>query len=66
MKSTASLKGLAHASLAEKAEIRLRHMVDPDGQQLIQEISHHGEVLSSQMPGRYLATYWRGRCENLW
>ena len=44
----------------------LHWIVDPDGQQLLPEISYYGQCLSSEMPGSFLAAYWKGRRDKLW
>lgn len=45
---------------------RLHWLLDPDGKQLIPEISYYGECLSSEMPASFLAAYWRGKHEGFW
>jgi len=45
---------------------RLHWIVDPDGRQLLPEISYYGQCLSSEVPATFLAAYWRGRLEGLW
>jgi hypothetical protein len=47
-------------------ETRLHWIVDPDGQQLPQELRYYGQCLSSEMPASFLAAYWRGRRDGLW
>lgn len=44
----------------------LRCFFDPDGRQLLPEINYYGDCLSSELPGSFLAAYWKGRCERLW
>jgi hypothetical protein len=41
-------------------------MVDPDGKQLLPEISYYGQCLSSEMPASWPAAYWRGKQQGLW
>lgn len=57
---------LAVRLLESVNDIRMRWMYDPDGKQLIPELSYMDNVLSSEMPATYLATYWRGRLEKFW
>ncbi len=45
---------------------RLHWLYDPDGKQLLPEISYCGECLSSEMPASFLAAYWRGKHAGLW
>ncbi len=45
---------------------RLLWLFDPDGKQLLPEITYYGHCLSSEMPASFLATYWRGRLDGLW
>ncbi|MDF2668167.1 MAG: hypothetical protein K0R67_473 [Paenibacillus sp.] len=59
-------KQLALTIMDKVDDIRIRWMYDPDGKQLIPQLSHMDNVLSSEMPATYLATFWRGRCEGLW
>jgi hypothetical protein len=62
----ADARALALRMLESVDETRIRWMVDPDGKQIIPELSYMNDVLSSEMPATYLATYWRGRIEKLW
>ncbi|MBO9599088.1 MAG: hypothetical protein J7559_14875 [Cohnella sp.] len=62
----AEAKQLAIKLMASVDEIRIRWMYDPDGSQLIPELDYMNDVLSSEMPATYLATFWRGRHENFW
>lgn len=59
-------QGLALRIMESVDETRMRWMHDPDGEQVIRELSYMTNVLSSEMPATYLATYWRGRLEQLW
>ena len=43
-----------------------RWLLDLDGQQLLPEISYYGQCLSSEMPGSFLAAYWKGKRDKLW
>ena len=45
---------------------RLHWLFDPDGKQLVPEISYCGQCLSSEMPASFLAAYWRGKQQGLW
>ena len=40
---------------------RLRWMFDFDGKQLLPDLRHTYNILSSESPATWLATYWRGR-----
>jgi hypothetical protein len=57
---------LAYRILDGVDEVRLKWMHDPDGAQLIPELSHMGQCLSSEVLPTFLATYWRGRCARWW
>jgi hypothetical protein len=46
--------------------LRLRWIIDPDGQQLEPCNRVMENVLSSEGPSTYLIGFWRGRVENLW
>lgn len=56
----------AQRLLAQIDATRLLWMVDPDGRQLLPEISYYGQCLSSEVPSTFLAAYWRGRLDGLW
>ena len=45
---------------------RLRWMIDPDGQQLLPPYRYMAGLLSSESPGLFLTTYWKGRWNQLW
>ncbi|MBO9608229.1 MAG: hypothetical protein J7639_19885 [Paenibacillaceae bacterium] len=47
-------------------DVRMRWQYDPDGNQIIPELDYMNNVLSSEMPATFLATFWRGRLERLW
>jgi hypothetical protein len=59
-------RGLAMRIMEKIDRTRLKWMIDPDGQQLIPELRYMGQVLDSELAPTYVATYWRGRLENLW
>jgi hypothetical protein len=59
-------KSVAQGMMASLDWKRLHWLFDPDGEQLIPEISYYGECLSSEVPASFLAAYWRGRCDGLW
>jgi hypothetical protein len=44
----------------------LHWLLDTDGKQLLPEISYYDDCLSSEVPGSFLASYWKGKCDNLW
>jgi len=62
----AQAKDLALRILQSTDENKLRWMLDLDGKQLLPHFRYMGQSLSSEMPATFLATYWRGRLENLW
>jgi len=57
----AEAKGLALKILNAIDETRMRWMFDFDGKQLQPELRHMYDILSSEVPSTWLATYWRGR-----
>ncbi|WP_135557095.1 hypothetical protein [Paenibacillus cymbidii] len=59
-------KRLALRLMDSVDDVRIRWFYDPDGKQLIPELAYMNNVLSSEMPATYLATFWRGRYEKLW
>lgn len=64
--SGAQMKEVGRRMLASVDETRLHWLVDLDGKQLLPEISYYGQCLSSEMPGSFLAAYWKGRRDELW
>jgi hypothetical protein len=62
----AQMQEVGGRMLASVDETRLHWLVDLDGQQLLPEISYYGQCLSSEMPGSFLAAYWKGRRDELW
>ena len=46
--------------------VHLHWLVDLDGKQLLPEISYYGQCLSSEMPGSFLAAYWKGKLDKVW
>lgn len=64
--SKARMKELGRRILASVDDAHLHWLVDLDGKQLLPEISYYGQCLSSEVPGSFLATYWKGRKDKLW
>ena len=57
---------LAKRMLEKVDDVRIKWQHDPDGKQIIPEHGDVKEVLSSEMPASYLATFWRGRKQGYW
>jgi len=60
------IKSVGRRMLESVDDVHLRWLYDPDGRQLLPELSYYGECLSSEVPASFLAAYWKGRCDKLW
>ena len=58
--------GVGRRMLESLDHAHLHWLYDPDGKQLLPEISYYGQCLSSEVPGSFLTAYWQGRKEKLW
>jgi hypothetical protein len=58
--------GVGRRMLESLDHAHLHWLYDPDGKQLLPEISYYGQCLSSEVPGSFLTAYWKGRKEKLW
>jgi len=61
-----SSSNLAKRMMESIDEVRITWQHDPDGKQIIPEDADVKNVLSSEIPGSYLATFWRGRIQGYW
>ena len=57
---------LARRIMESVDAVRIKWQHDPDGNQIVADNAEIKEVLSSEMPASYLATFWRGRIQGYW
>ena len=60
------MQALGRKLLQSLDQAHLHWLYDPDGKQLLPEISYYGHCLSSEVPSSFLAAYWKGRRDKLW